>query len=108
MKNYTARIASIATLALALLPAVALSTAHAANAPTANAQVPYAAQSVQVSDLNLASASGKAVLAQRADAAARHFCRDEKSLDVKAACQAAVRTEVTEKASSNVQFASRI
>ena len=99
MTNYTARIASVATLALALLPVAALSTAHAGNA-----QVPYAAQSVQVSDLNLASASGKAVLAQRADTAARHFCRDEKSLDVKAAC----RSEVTEKASSNMQFASRI
>ena len=103
MKNYTARIASVATLALALLPVAALSTAHAANA-----QVPYAAQSVQVSDLNLASASGKAMLAQRADAAARHFCRDERRLDVKAACQAAVRSEVTEKASSNMQYASRI
>ena len=103
MKNYTARIASVATLALALLPVAALSTAHAANA-----QVPYAAQSVQVSDLNLASASGKAVLAQRADTAARHFCRDERSLDAKAACQAGDRAEVGEKATSNTQFASRI
>ena len=103
MKNYTARIASVATLALALLPAVALSTAHAANA-----QVPYAAQSVRVSDLNLASASGKATLSERADAAARHFCRDERSLDAKAACQAGVRAEVNEKASSNMQYASRI
>ncbi len=103
MTNYTARIASVATLALALLPAVALSTAHAANA-----QVPYAAQSVQVSDLNLASASGKAMLSERADAAARHFCRDERSLKAQAACQAGVRAEVSEKATSNVQFASRI
>jgi UrcA family protein len=106
MKNYTARIADIAgvaTLALALLPVAALSTAHAANA-----SVPYAAQSVQVSDLNLASASGKAMLAQRADAAARHFCRDERSLDAKAACQAGVRAEVSEKASSNLRLASRI
>jgi UrcA family protein len=103
MKNYTARIASVATLVLALLPAVALSTAHAANAA-----VPYAAQRVQVSDLNLAGASGKAILAQRADTAARHFCRDERSLDLKAACQAAVRAEVSEKASSNMQYASRI
>jgi UrcA family protein len=103
MKNYTARIASVATLALALLPAVALSTAHAANA-----QVPYAAQSVQVSDLNLASASGKQALAQRADTAARHFCRDERRLEARASCQAGVRAEVSEKATSNVQFASRI
>lgn len=103
MKNYTARIASVATLALALLPAVALSTAHAANSA-----VPYVAQSVQVSDLNLASASGKAMLAQRTDAAARHFCRDERNLKAKSACQAGVRAEVSEKATSNVQFASRI
>jgi UrcA family protein len=103
MKNYTARIASVATLALALLPAVALSTAHAANA-----QVPYAAQSVQVSDLNRASASGKAALSQRADKAARHFCRDERRLEARASCQAGVRAEVSEKATSNVQFASRI
>jgi UrcA family protein len=108
MKNYTARIASVATLALALLPAAALSTAHAANAPTTNAQVPYVAQSVQVSDLNLASASGKAMLAQRADTAARHFCRDERNLKAQAACQAGVRAEVSEKAASNIQFASRI
>ena len=103
MKNYTARIAGIATLALALLPVAALSTAHAANA-----SVPYAAQSVRVSDLNLASASGKATLAQRTDAAARHFCRDERSLDARAACQAGVRAEVSEKASCNMQYASRI
>lgn len=103
MKNYTARIASVATLALALLPAVALSTAHAANSA-----VPYAAQSVKVSDLNLATASGKSALAERADAAARHFCRDERSLYARAACQAAVRDEVAQKASSAVQYASRI
>jgi UrcA family protein len=103
MTNYTARIASVATLALALLPAVALSTAHAANA-----SVPYVAQSVRGSDLNLASASGKAALSQRADTAARHFCSDEHNLAAKAACQAGVRAEVAEKASSNIQFASRI
>ena len=104
MKNYTARIASVATLALAVLPIAALTTA----AHAGNASVPYAAQRVQVSDLNLASATGKATLAQRTDAAARHFCRDEKSLDAKAACQAGVRAEVSEKASNAVQFASRI
>jgi UrcA family protein len=103
MKNYTARIASVATLALALVPALALSTAHAANA-----SIPYPAQSVQVSDLNLASASGKAALAQRADTAARNFCRGEQNLSAKAACQDAVRAEVSQKASSNTQFASRI
>jgi UrcA family protein len=107
MKNYTARIAGFATLALALLPAAALSTsAFAANAGPAS--VPYAAQRVQVSDLNLASASGKALLAERADKAANSFCRNERNLVAKAACQAGVRAEVAEKATANVQMASRI
>lgn len=104
MTNYTARIAGIATLALAILPAAALSTAAHAR----NASVPYGAQSVRISDLDLASASGKASLARRADAAARHFCRDERSLYANAACQAGVRAEVVDKASSNMPFASRI
>jgi UrcA family protein len=107
MKSFTSTVSSFAgfaTLALAVLPVAALATAgHAANA-----SVPYVAQSVQVSDLNLASASGQAALAQRADTAARHFCRDEKSLDVKAACQAGVRAEIHDKAAGAVQFASRI
>jgi UrcA family protein len=103
MKNYTARFAGVATLALAVLPIAALTTAaHAAPS------VPYAAQRVQVSDLNLASASGKAMLAQRADKAANEFCRLERNLVAKAACETAVRAEVTEKATVNVQMASRI
>ena len=104
MKIYTTSLAGFAALALATLPLAALSTA----AHAGNASVPYAAQSVQVSDLNLASTSGKAMLAQRADKAAQTFCRDERNLVAQAACQAAVRAEVSEKATSKVQMASRI
>lgn len=104
MKNYTARIASIATLAFAFLPIAALSTA----AHAGNASVPYAAQRIQTADLNLASASGRAMLAERADKAATSFCRDERNLIARAACETGVRAEVTEKATTNVQMASRI
>ncbi|WP_372782598.1 UrcA family protein [Phenylobacterium sp.] len=98
MSKLTARIASLATLALAALPAAALTTA-------AHAQPPQA--SVQVADLNMASAAGKAAYAQRLDTAARHFCLRETSLGLQAACQAAVRDEVNAKVATNIQFASR-
>jgi UrcA family protein len=98
MKNFAVRIAGLATLALAALPIAALSTA-------AHAQ---GAERVHVADLNLASAAGRATFQTRVDTAARHFCRDERNLDAKAACQAGVRTEANEKASANVQMASRI
>jgi len=98
MKNFAARVAGLATLALAALPIAALSTA-------AHAQ---GAERVHVADLNLASAAGKATFEQRVDSAARHLCRDERRLEVNAACQAAVRSEANEKASANMQMASRI
>ena len=102
MKSFTETVASLAgfaTLALAALPVAALATAgHAA---------PYAAQTVQISDLNLSTLSGQAVLAQRAEAAARHFCREERSLATQASCQAGVRAEVSEKAAGRVTLASR-
>jgi len=97
MKNHTARIAGLATLALAALPIAALSTA--AHAQTAR---------VQVSDLNLASASGKATFERRVDVAASHFCRGEHNLTQRAACQTAVGSEANAKAAVGVQFASRI
>lgn len=101
MTTFTARFASVATLAFAALPIVALSTAAHAASPR------YAHQSVQIADLNMASASGKAVFAQRVDAAARHFCATEHNLTLQSACQAGVRTEANEKATANIQFASR-
>jgi len=97
MTNFAAKFAGIATLALAALPVVALSTAHA-----------QGAERIHVSDLNLATAAGKAVFVQRVDHAARRFCRDERDLDLRAACEAGVRTEASERASARVQMASRI
>ena len=99
MTNFTARIAGVATLALAALPAFALTTvAHAAS---------HAPAAVRVADLNLASADGRAAFDQRVDAAARKFCSSETSLDLKAGCAAGVRAEVNEKAAGAVRLAAR-
>ena len=99
MTNFTARIAGVATLALAALPAFALSTvAHA------QTHVPAA---VRIADLDLASADGRATFDQRIDAAARRFCSSESSLSLKAGCAAGVRAEVTEKAAGAVRLAAR-
>ena len=101
--NVTARIASMATLALAAVPFAALSTAsHAQTAPSG-----YTRESVRIGDLNLASVSGKATFDHRVDHAVRHFCSTEKNLSQQTACQTAVRAEANEKAAANVQFASR-
>jgi len=96
MKNFTARIASVATLALAALPVAALSTAA------------HAQQSIRIADLNLASGAGRAAFDQRVDTAARNFCRTERSLKLQAVCQSGVRAEANEKAAAKVQMASRI
>jgi UrcA family protein len=99
MKNYTARIAGLATLALAALPAVALTTAaHAQSAPHT---------SVQVGDLNLGTDFGRSTYAKRVDAAARRFCSNETSLGIQAACETAVRAEIDAKTMATRQFASR-
>jgi UrcA family protein len=103
MTTFTAHFAGFATLALAALPIAALSTS--AHAQGASPQ--YAHESVQVADLNMASASGKAAFAQRVSAAANHFCSTEHNLTQRAACQSAVRTEANEKATASIQFASR-
>jgi len=99
MTNITARLAGIATLALAVLPAVALTTAaHSA---------PYVPAKVQVADLNLASADGQATFHERTDAAARRFCSTTTSLNTISACRAGVRAEVNEKVASEIRLASR-
>jgi UrcA family protein len=98
MKKIATCFASIAGLALAALPIAALSTA-------AHAQ--SAQEIVWVGDLNLASTTGKATFDQRVDHAVRHFCSPEKNLELKAACQTAVRTEFNEKAAAKMQLASR-
>jgi UrcA family protein len=98
MTTLIARIASIATLALAAAPVAALVTpAHAAGH-----------ERVYVSDLNMATASGKATFEKRVDHAVRHFCSTEQNLTLRSACQSAVREEADAKAAGNVQFASRI
>ena len=99
MTTFTARIAGVATLALAVLPVAALSTAHAATrAPT----------SVHVADIDFATAAGQATFAARVGAAAHRYCSGERSLDLKAACEAGVRSEVAEKARGAYRVASRI
>lgn len=97
MNNFTARIAGLATLALAALPAAAISTSvHAAPAVH-----------VQVADLNLASAVGVQTLQHRVDHAGNQFCRAETDLTQHAACKAGVRAEVGAKLPGALTFASR-
>ena len=91
---------SAATLALAGLPILALAgAAHAAPV------------GVQVSDLNLNSASGQRVLEERTQVAAQTFCARRAPMHAadKRACIAGVQAEVIEKAAAlrQTQFASR-
>jgi len=89
MTNLTTKFAGIATLALAALPALALATAA------------HAAPAVRVSDIDLASASGRATFEQRAEAATSRFCRDQMRPGSRIAnlesCRAAVQAELAEK-----------
>ncbi|MDB5465430.1 MAG: hypothetical protein JWQ46_192 [Phenylobacterium sp.] len=86
MSNFAARIAGLATLALAALPMVALTTAaHAAPVR------------VQVADLNLASAAGEATFNGRVRSAANQMCGAERNLSMQARCRTAIRAEVQEK-----------
>ncbi len=82
MTHFTARIASLALVALPL----------ATFGAAAHAQ-----PSVRIADLDLASATGQAAFAHRVNVAADQVCGDEKSLTSQYACKIAVRTEVTEK-----------
>ncbi|MBS0361297.1 MAG: UrcA family protein [Proteobacteria bacterium] len=88
--------AGFAAVVLASLPVALLSTAA------------HAGERVQVSDLNMSSTAGQAAFTSRVDQAARHFCRAERDLTARAACQAGIRQEATEKASTNISLASRI
>ena len=87
INTLTNTISSIAMLALAALPIVALSTTAAQAAPAA----------VKVADLNLVSQEGVATFNQRADYAARKFCNTEISPPAPANCRAGVKTELNEK-----------
>jgi UrcA family protein len=95
MTNITHTIASVATLFLAAIPALALSgAAHAAPAHHA----------VQIGDLNLASASGQRALAQRTEQVAADMCNasgvERLSLSAIQSCKVAIRAEVAEKAAA--------
>jgi len=93
--NFTSRVAGLATLALAALPMTALSTAaHAAPA------------SIAVSDLNLLTPEGNAVLQQRIKGASLKYCMGRKAITDKQACREGVHAELSEKAET-VRIAQR-
>ena len=104
VSKITNSIASVATLFLAAIPTLALTTAAYA-APAHHA--------VQISDLNLASPAGQRLLAQRTATVAAEFCKatgvERMNLSSVASCKAGVRTEIFEKAAAvrQSQFASR-
>ena len=79
-------IAGLATLALACVPAFAMST----NAFAAPAKV-------QVADLDLSTTHGAREFDRRTEVAANRFCNDIRSLSANAACRDGVRAEVAEK-----------
>ena len=95
MNTFTARVASLATLALAMLPAAALTTA--AHAETSHARVRHSSAYVRFADLNLASTPGQTAFKQRTERAAHAYCADRQGVSFKSACERAVRHEVQEK-----------
>lgn len=86
MFKFSSTFAGVATLALAAVPVLALSTAaHAAPAV------------VKVSDIDLNSAQGAQILEQRINAAARKVCAapaNQGGLTLRHACVASVHDEV--------------
>jgi UrcA family protein len=82
LTHFTARIASLALIALPL----------ATFGATAQAQ-----PSVRIADLDLASAAGQSAFAHRVNVAADQVCGDQKGLTSQYACKAGVRAEVSEK-----------
>lgn len=95
-----ARLSTLATLAVAALPAVALATAAHASPVK-----------VKVSDLDLMSAPGVTAYQQRAADAGRKFCIDQRNVAAYAACRAGVQVELDEKLAElraqPAQFAAR-
>jgi len=88
MTNFAAKIAGVATLALAVLPVAALTTA-------AHAQP--RAQVVRVADLDLSTKAGHDAFEARVHKASRAICRDARTLGENNACEAGVRTEAQAK-----------
>lgn len=90
MFKFAQTVAGAATLVLATVPALALSTAA------------HAAPAIKVADLNLVSASSQEILSQRVDQTARAYCREHmvttgSRTNDRATCLAGVRAEVAEK-----------
>jgi UrcA family protein len=87
MSKFTARIASLTAFALIALPIATFGTEARAQA------------SVQLSGLDLATASGQAIFAHRTNRAADQVCGG-KNPSIANACKAAVVAEVNEKLAS--------
>ena len=103
MSKFNSMLAGLATLALAAIPALAV-TASAHAAPV----------TVKVSDLDLKSEQGARVLAERTRAAANKVCAEpanQGGLSRRAACVASVGQEVRDglaaRQSATVEFARR-
>lgn len=86
MKDFTARFAGIATLALAALPMAALTT-------TAHAQT----SRMVVSDINMSSTAGQKTLTSRIAHLSHEVCANERNITQKSVCEAAVAGEAREK-----------
>jgi UrcA family protein len=98
MSKTVSSLSGIATLALAVLPALAIvGGAHAESL------------TVKVSDINLATPTGQKVLEQRINVAARQYCAESVTTGTRlgspAACRAAVRAEIKAKLQPQQQAA---
>ena len=94
MFKFAQTLAGAATLVLATVPALALTTAA------------HAAPAVKVADLNLVSASKQDVLSHRVGKTASAFCREHmvttgSRINDRSTCMAGVRAEVAEKVVAN-------
>jgi UrcA family protein len=87
MTNFASKIAGVATLALAVLPVAALSTAAHAATPV----------KVAVSDLDLSTQAGQRAFDARVAKAGVQLCREEGTLRGRDVCEGAVRAEAREK-----------
>jgi UrcA family protein len=88
MTNFVSNISNTAMLGVALLPWIALGTAHAEPA------------TIKISDLNLSRPAQVAVFDARVDRAAGKVCAsyaDPRKLDAAEACRRAVRAEAESK-----------
>ncbi|OXE36835.1 MAG: hypothetical protein CGW95_05170 [Phenylobacterium zucineum] len=94
MSKFLQNLTLVASLAMAALPTLALtSAAHAS---------PYV---IKVGDLNLSDAKGQAMLQQRINTTATNLCSDLGApigtrIENRAACEVAVRAEAMEKLAS--------